>query len=148
MNARWTFSGAAFTAMFFSGLLLASAAAPSIGQVRAPQQASAGTIQVLTLVGTTVLDARGQTLGRIKDVRLDSQTGQAPAAVLNAEAPNPGRPMTHTAVRAMDDLSMQAAALSPSAVAAPSLPPSVVPPPCVNSATSGWTQDLDGFYNE
>ena len=148
MNTRWIFSVAAFTAMFFSGSLLATAAAPAIGQDRSPTQASARAIQISTLVGTTVLDSQGQQLGRIKEFRLDSQTGQATFVVLNAEAPNAGRPMTHTVARPIENPSMQAPVLAPSAVVVPSLPPSVMPLPCVNSANSGWTKDLEGFYNE
>ena len=44
-------------------------------------------------MGTTVLDPQGQKLGQIKDVLLDSQTGQATFVVLDAEVPASGHAM-------------------------------------------------------
>lgn len=142
MNTRWIFSVAAFTAMFFCGSLLASAAAPNIGQDRSPTQASARAIQISTLVGTTVLDSQGKKLGRIIEVRLDFQTGQATTVVLDAEASDSGHPMTYSAARPIDSAGMSAPLLPALAVVAPS------PTPNLNSANSGWTKDLEDFYDE
>jgi hypothetical protein len=147
MIARWTFSLAAFAAVLLLGASLASAAAPNIGQDRSPMQGSAGTIRVSALTGTTVLDSQGQKIGRIKDVLLDAKTGQITFVVLDAVAAGSGHPTTYTAARPIDNPSMPAPSLPPTAVAAP--PPTyVAPPPCVNSANSGWSQDLEDFYNE
>ncbi|MGO9110382.1 MAG: PRC-barrel domain-containing protein [Thermoguttaceae bacterium] len=148
MNTRWTSSLAVFAAVLFCGASLATAAAPNIGQNRSPTQGSVGIVRVSTLMGTTVLDSHGQKLGRIKDVLLDSQTGQVTVMVLDAEVPGSGHPTTYTAARPTDNASMPAPALPQSAVAAPSLPPCVVPSPRVSSADPGWTQDLEDFYNE
>ena len=59
MNARWIFSLAAGTAVLLCGALLATAAAPNIGQNRSPMQGSAKSIQGSTLIGVTVLDSQG-----------------------------------------------------------------------------------------
>ena len=46
MNARWIFSLAAGTAVLLGGALLATAAAPNIGQNQSPMQGSAGIIRI------------------------------------------------------------------------------------------------------
>jgi len=142
MSAHWTFSVVAFTALLLCGTLAATAAAPKIGQDRSPMPGSAGTIRISTLTGTTVLDPQGQKLGRIKQVLLDSQTGQVAFVVLDADVPGPGHPMTYSAARPTDNASLPPS-LPPVAVAAPSPPPCVVP-----SGDSGLPQDLIDFYNE
>jgi hypothetical protein len=147
MNARWTLSVTAFAAALLGGALLASAAAPNLGQDRSPMQDPAGTIRLSTLTGTTVLDLQGQKLGRIKDIALDAKTGQPTFVVLDTAAPASGQATTYTAARPIDNSGMPAPSLPPSAVAAPSPPPCVVSP-YVNSANPGWTQDLEDFYNE
>jgi hypothetical protein len=124
------------------GAILATAAAPSIGHDRSPMQGSTGTIEISKLAGMTVLDPQGKKLGRIKDVLVDSRTGQATFLVLDAEALGPGHPMTYSAARPIQNPSMPAPSLPPSAVAAPS---SV---PCVSTADSGLPPDLEAFYNE
>ncbi len=101
MNARWTVLLAACTAVFLCGALLATAAEPKSGQNQSAMQGSAGIIQTSTLIGTTVLDPQGQILGQIKDVLLDSQTGQATFVVLDAEAPNSVHAMLVVPYRAL-----------------------------------------------
>ena len=93
MNARWTALLAACAAVLLCGSLLATAAEPTIGQNQSAVQGSAGVIQNSTLMGATVLDPQGQKLGQVKDVLLDSQTGQATFAVLDAEVPGSGHAM-------------------------------------------------------
>ena len=93
MNARWTVSLAAATAVLLGGALRATAAEPNRGQNQPAVQGSAGIIQDSTLMGTTVLDPQSQKLGQIKDVLFDSQTGQATFVVLDAEAPGSGHAM-------------------------------------------------------
>jgi hypothetical protein len=149
MNARWTFSLAVGAAALLCGALLAPAAAPNAIPNPPAMQGSPAIVPISALVGTTVLDAQGQKLGRIKDVLLDSQTGQVTFVVLDAEAPTSGHPVPYTAARPIDSPSMPAPSLPSSAAAAPSLPPCVMPQPRVNNfADPGWTQDLEDFYNE
>jgi hypothetical protein len=148
MSARWTICVVGFMGVLLCGALLATAAAPSVGQNRSPLPGSRGTIEISKLVGMTVLDPQGQKLGRIKDVLLDSRTGQTTFVVLDAEAFGAGHPMTYSAARPIQNPSIPAPSLPPSAVAAPSPAPSVMPPPCVRSADSGLTKDLEDFYNE
>ena len=102
---------------FFTGCLYRSASLWSSAgnrggaksdQSQSAKQGSAGIIRISTLVGTTVLDPQGQKLGRIKDVLLDSQTGQVTFVVLNAEAPDSVHPTTYTAARPIDSPSMPA----------------------------------------
>ncbi len=147
MDARWTFSLVACTAVLLGGALLATAAEPKTGPNQPAIQAPAGTIQLSALVGTTVLDPQGQKLGRIKNVLVDSQTGRATFVVLDAVASNSGHPLTYTAERPIDSPSMSPPPPPPSAVAAPSY---VMPPPCYNYAapSDGLTADQEGFYNE
>ncbi len=148
MNARWTICVAGFMGVLLFGVLLANAAAPGIGQDRSPMLGSTGTIEISKLVGMTVLDPQGQKLGWIKDVLLDSRTGQATIVVLDAGTLGSGHPMTYSAARPIQNPSMPAPSLPPSVVAAPSPAPSVVAPPCVRSADSGLPKDLEDFYNE
>jgi hypothetical protein len=44
-------------------------------------------------MGATVLNPQSQNLGRLKDVLLDAQTGQASFAILDAEIPGAGHAM-------------------------------------------------------
>ena len=90
MNGHWTFSLAAGTALLLGGALMATAAELQIGQIPSANQAFSGNTQVSTLVGSTVLDPQGQELGRIKDVLLDAQSGQATFVVIDAEIPASG----------------------------------------------------------
>jgi hypothetical protein len=55
---------------------------------------------------------------------------------------------TYTVARPIDNSSMPAPSLPSTAMATPSIPPCVVPPPCSTSVDSGWTRDLEDFYNE
>jgi hypothetical protein len=130
------------------GAILATAAAPNTGHDRSPMQGFTGTIEISKLAGMTVLDPQGKKLGRIKDVLVDSRTGQATFLVLDAEALGPGHPMTYSAARPIQNPTMPAPSLPPSAVAAPPAAPSAVAPPCVWSADSGLPKDLEDFYNE
>ena len=148
MSARWTICVVGFVGVLLCGALPANAAASSVGQDRSPLLGSTGTIQISKLVGMTVLDPQGQKLGQIKDVLLDSRTGQATFVVLDAEAFGPGHPITYSAARPIQNTSMPAPSLPPSVVAPPSPAPSVVAPPCVRSVDSGLTKDLEDFYNE
>ena len=93
MNARWTVLLAACTAVLLCGALLATAAEPKSGQNQSAMQGSAGIIQNSTLIGTTVLNPQSQKLGRIKDVLLDFQTGQATFVILDAEVSGSGHAM-------------------------------------------------------
>ena len=93
MNARWTVLLAACTAVFLCGALLATAAEPKSGQNQSAMQGSAGIIQTSTLIGTTVLNPQSQKLGRIKDLLLDFQTGQATFVILDAEVSGSGHAM-------------------------------------------------------
>ncbi len=93
MNARWISSLVAGTAVLLGGALPATAAAPNTGQNQSAVQGSAGTIRYSTLMGATVLDPQGEKLGQIKDVLLDSQTGQATFVVVDAAAPGSGHAM-------------------------------------------------------
>jgi sporulation protein YlmC with PRC-barrel domain len=93
MNARWTFSLAALAAALLCGGLPATAAAANTGQNWPAMQGSAEIIRGSTLMGTTVLDPQGQELGKIKDVLLGAQSGQATFVVLDAVAPGSGHAM-------------------------------------------------------
>ena len=99
-------------------------------------------------MGTAVVDPQGQKLGRIKDLLVDSQTGQVTSVILDGKGAGLGHPMTYTAARPIESPSMQVPPLPPSTPAAVTLPPCVVPSPYVDSADPGWTQDLEDFYNE
>lgn len=88
MNVRGKLSLVACIAVLLGGTLLATAAAPNIGQNQSATQGSAGVIQISRLIGATVLSLQGQEkLGLVKDVVLDSQTGQASFVILDAEGP-------------------------------------------------------------
>jgi hypothetical protein len=93
MNISWGSLLAACTAALFCGSALAIAAEPNTGQNQAAIQDSPGIIQISTLMGTTVLDPQNKKLGRIKDVLLDSKTGQATFVVLDAAASGAGHAM-------------------------------------------------------
>ncbi len=90
MNARWVVSMAACTAALVCGTMLALAAEPITGQNQSAAPSPAGIIQNSMLTGTTVLDLKGQNLGRIKDILLDSQTGQANFVLLDVDIPRTG----------------------------------------------------------
>lgn len=90
MNARWVVSLVACMAVLLGGTMLALAAEPSAGQNQSAAPSPAGIIQDSTLIGTTVLDLKGQNLGRIKDILLDSRTGQASFVLLDVEIPRTG----------------------------------------------------------
>ncbi len=87
MNARWTVSLAASIAVLLGGAILAAAAEPNVGQNQSAGQGSAAIIRNSTLMGAPVLDPQSHKLGQIKDILLDSQTGQATFVVLDAEVP-------------------------------------------------------------
>ena len=91
MNVRWTVSLVVCSALLFCGALPASATEPTFAQNQSAVQISAGFVQSSTLMGTTVLNRQSQKLGRIKDVLLDCQTGQATFVLLGAEIPASGR---------------------------------------------------------
>ena len=93
MNARWTASLAACTAVLLWGALRATAAEAKLGQTQPATQGSPAIIQNSTLMGTMVLDPQSGKLGPIKDVLFDSQTGQAAFVVLDAEIPGSGHAM-------------------------------------------------------
>jgi hypothetical protein len=80
-------------AVVLCGAVLATAAEPNAGQNQPAAPGPAGIIQNSTLTGTTVLNPQGQELGRIKDVLLDSQTGQASFVILDAAISGTGRAM-------------------------------------------------------
>ena len=87
MNVRWTVLPAAFTAVLLGAAVLATAAEPNLGQNQSAMPGSAGIIPISTLTGTPVLNPQSQKLGLIKDVLLDSRTGQATFVLLDAEVP-------------------------------------------------------------
>jgi sporulation protein YlmC with PRC-barrel domain len=194
MDRRWNFLLAVFTAVLLSGVHLATAVEPNIGQNQPAVQGSAGIIQVSTLTGSMVVDPQGKELGRFKDVLLDSQTGQATFTILDAEMPGAGHAMLVVPYQALR-VSVNPADHHPSVVldlrpdrlrAAPqiqngqwqmlqnpqfleqarsfyqvrtyyaarpidnaTLPaPYLAPQPNATSAGSGWTRELEGFYNE
>lgn len=200
MNARGTVSLAAFTAVVFSGVMVAIAAGPNIGQDQsAVQGPPAGIIENLTLVGATVLNPQGEKLGQIKHVLLDAQAGQATFVVIGADASGSSRAILVVPYQALkvnfnaadnrqsvvldrrpDQLrtapriqnnqwemlrnpqfleqarnfyqvkTYYTAARPIDSASPPSLPPSPLVPcpvPQVN-ADSGWSQDLEDFYNE
>ncbi len=93
MNARWTISLVASTAVLLGAALRATAAEPIRGQIQPAVHGSAGIIQNSTLMGTTVLGPQSQKLGQIKDVLFDSRTGQATFVVLDAQAIGSGHAM-------------------------------------------------------
>ena len=126
MNVRWILLSVVCLAALLGGVLSATAASPNTDQ-----NGSAAIVQKSALIGATVLDSQGQTLGRIKDVSVDLKTGAVTFLVLDGKAPESSHPMTYSAARPIDN-----------SMPAPSLPP------CVISTDSGWTTDLDEFYNE
>ncbi len=93
MNVRWTVSLSACAAVLLFAGVLATAAEPAIGQGQSATPGSAGIIRISTLMGTTVLNPQSQKLGGIKDVLLDSKTGQTTFVVLDAEVPASGHAM-------------------------------------------------------
>ena len=101
MNTRWSYLLAACMAVLLGGAFLASAAEPNLGQSQSAVQAPAGIIRISTLMGTTVLDPQAQKLGQIKDVVIDSQTGQGSFVVLDADVPGSGHAMLVVPYRAL-----------------------------------------------
>jgi hypothetical protein len=93
MNVRWPVSLAASMAAVLWAAMPATAAEPTVAQNPPAAQGSAGIIQNSTLMGTTVLDPQNRKLGQIKDVLLDSRTGQATFVVLDTEIPGSGHAM-------------------------------------------------------
>jgi hypothetical protein len=93
MMVRWMASLTAGTAVLFWGALLASAAEPNIGQNQPAIQGPAEILQNSTLVGVTVFNPQNQPLGQIRSVLLDTPTGQATFAVIDAKAPGAGNAM-------------------------------------------------------
>ena len=101
MNARWTIFLAAFAAALSAERAVATAATPIIGPNQVAVQGSATIIQDSTLMGSTVVNPQGQKLGRIKDVLLDAQNGQATFVVLDADAGASGHAMLVVPFRAL-----------------------------------------------
>ena len=56
-------------------------------------QGSTGIIRISTLLGTTVFNPQSQKLGQIKDLLLDSRTGQTTFVVLDADVPGASHAM-------------------------------------------------------
>jgi hypothetical protein len=146
MNARGTFSLVAFVAVLLCGVLLATAAAPNIGQNQLPAAPAAATVQISALVGVTVLDSQGQKLGQIKSVLLDSRTGQATSVVLDTATPAASQATTYSAARPIDNAVPPAPPSLPAPLTSPA--PVLMPPPCFNSVDSGLPQNLTDFYDE
>ena len=86
------FAGCRYGSAFLR-MQLASAAVPTVGNDQAAMQGPAGLIHGSTLIGATVLNPQGQRLGKIKDVLLDSQAGEATFVLLDAEAAGFARAM-------------------------------------------------------
>jgi sporulation protein YlmC with PRC-barrel domain len=86
MNARWMLSRAAFAAVLLSTSLPATAAESNMDRNQSPTHGSARVIENSALIGTTVLDSQGQAVGRIKNLLLDNQTGQAVFVVVDAKS--------------------------------------------------------------
>lgn len=93
MMVRWITSLTAATAVLFWGALLATAAEPNLGQNQPAIQGPAEILQNSTLVGVTVLNPQNQRLGQIKNVLIDTPTGQATFAVIEANASGAGKAM-------------------------------------------------------
>ena len=77
---------AAFAAVLLSASLPATAAGSNMDRNQSPAHDSARVIENSALIGKTVLDSQGQAVGRIKDLLLDYQTGQAIFIVLDANS--------------------------------------------------------------
>jgi hypothetical protein len=88
---RWILLPAGLTVLFCGAL--AAIAAPIAAQDTITTQSSSGVTQVSNLIGATVSNLQNQTVGQIKDVLLDSSTGQASFVVLNAKIAGSGRAM-------------------------------------------------------
>jgi sporulation protein YlmC with PRC-barrel domain len=101
VKTRWTGSLVAGVAVLLSGSLGTSAAEPNAGQNQSPMQWSARVTQISNLMGTMVVAPKGQRVGQIKDVLLDSQTGRATFVVLDAEGPGSGHAMLVVPYRAL-----------------------------------------------
>ena len=93
MNTRGTRSLAAGVAVVLCGALAAAAAASDMVQKIPAIQGSPVLIRNSELIGSVVLYPQGNTLGRIKDVLFDSQTGQATFLILDAESTATVHPM-------------------------------------------------------
>ncbi len=93
MNTRGTRVLAAGVAVVLCGALAAAAAASDMVQKIPAIQGSPALIRNSELIGSVVLYPQGNTLGRIKDVLFDSQTGQATFLILDAESTATVHPM-------------------------------------------------------
>ena len=140
MKLHRNISIAAILALFLCESSLAIAREQSAGKDQSAAQGPSSNIRTSKLVGKPVLDLHGNKLGHVKDVIFDPKTGQATFLVLDAIAPGSSHPMTYSAARPIDNIS------------APGLPPTavqnVMPAPCMPASDSGWTRDLEDFYNE
>ena len=123
MNARWTVSLAACSAMLLCGALLATAAEPNVGQNHLAMKCSAAVIQKSTPAGTTVPGPQIQKLGKIQNVAVDTQPGTQSTA---AATDNPG------------------ASYPPIPCVVPQPCPCVVVLPC----ETPWPQSLRDFASE
>jgi sporulation protein YlmC with PRC-barrel domain len=99
MRARRNLTIVACAAALSYGTLAAAAAQsiPAIpgipGQDPAAAQGSVGTMEFSRFMGTFVVNLQGEKLGVIKDLVLDSQTGQATFVIVDTQAPGAGRSM-------------------------------------------------------
>jgi len=93
MNARWMLSTAAWMAALFCAAALATAGESAIGQIPPVTHGPEGVIQNMSLVGIAVSNPQGQSLGQIKHVLLNPESGQATFVILDAESSGSGHAM-------------------------------------------------------